>query len=233
MDPTRIDAYEDVEFFRRKYLQDKLLIPRDLLAFPNSAGELLKNAKRLQAVYAKAAKSRKLPERLPESTYSNIETRIRLYLKFWSHLRRTKDPEFGEQAKRRLRKAFEALYYPSDRREKLNILNLWDEYVLERMMVENVVKLLRRLATKHGVIPRRDKQMVAGGWGLTLAEVEKIWQQRKKWRSYARDRLVERYNVSNGRLYRLIPISKKGNVAQVRRTAKPIRTKSFGEPLRP
>lgn len=217
MDRKRLEAYEDVEFFRRKYLQETLRIPRDVLGDPKSGKELWIKANRLQKVYTNSAKSGKLPELLAESVYRNLATRIRKFLGIWDHLRQVNDPELSEQARTRLRKAFEALYFPLHNRQKLNILTLWDEFILEKIMVENVRNLLRELATPLGTIPMRDEKLIAAQWNLTREDVREIWQQRKNWRPYVRERLTRRYNVSIERLNRLIPISRRANFASMKK----------------
>jgi len=161
-----------VEYFRREYLEAKQKIPRKPFIYPlDFEEEAWKKRKKLYDFYDKASRKGKLPEQLPESIYKNLEDRIRIYLDAWSVLRRANDPEVGEQARKRIRKAFEALYFRQDRREKINLLTLWNEYYLEKMMVENVLKKLRNVATPNGRIWDRDKRNICLSWDLTAKEV--------------------------------------------------------------
>jgi hypothetical protein len=234
MDPKRLEAYQDVEFFRRRYLEQKLLIPGETFGDPHRANAVWKQARSRENIYAKAAKARKLPELLPESVYDDLERRIRTYVETWSHLRRTNNRELGEQARKRIRKVFEALFCPLDRREKLNILTLWDDCDEERRMIQTIIKLLRELQTPLGTIPGRDEKHIACAWGLTRDEVKEIWREQKKWKALVRDRLARRYSVSKERLDRVIPISRRASVARMKNLRAVYPTiKSLAEPLLP
>ncbi len=207
-----------VEHFRRYYLEFKGKIPNN--AYP----QLWEREKKFRDICDKAAEKGKLRDLLPEWVYESLEDDIKRSLKQWSFLRRTKDPRLSEQARKHIRRAWEALHLPLDRRERTNVLTLHLDYELELMMIRNVLKRLRQVATPSGRIWEKDRKVIASEWDLEEEEVEEIWRQKDKWRPFVRERLARRHGRSKERLDHLIPLSCR--VAQVKLHG-PIDTRAF------
>jgi hypothetical protein len=174
------------------------------------AVDLTAGLKKHQDLRHRAVANRKLPDLLPESEYLSLESEIERSLKTWQFLRRSKDPEISEQARKRIRRVWEALHLRLDAREKINILHLGLDYDMESMLVRTVLERLNQFAMPSGRILPSDKKIIAVEWCLTVSEVEEIWKERKKWRPLVRERLARRYKLESvDRLNRLLPISRK------------------------
>ena len=225
MSVKKADYDPNVEYYRRWYLEAKGKIPNR--AYP----QLFEHMNRFREICDKAAKKGKLPDLLPEWVYEGLETRTQRSLKIWRFLRRTKDPELSEQARKRIRRAWEVLHLRVDHSEKINVLTIDLEYDLESIMVKNVLKALRRVATSHGTIMGWDKRFLSLTWDLKKEEVEEIWQRRKDWRSLVRERLTRRYKVSLERLNRLIPISRRANKSATTRVSRDVISGSMADCL--
>lgn len=227
---NRLDE-DYVEMLRGEYLASKGKPTQEwkrsfrlpIIDFLVSKGRLPKNANvhweseiKFRAICEKAINKRKLPELLPEWVYDRLEADINARLTWWLFWRLSKDPQlisFREQARKRVRKAWEALFVPLDGREKFSFITLLFEYDLELIMLECVLVKLRQVATPSGRIWDADKKTIAGSWDLTSEEVEQIWSNKDRWRSHARTRLANRIGLSIERLNRLIP--KRRRVARI------------------
>lgn len=192
-----------VDFHRREYLEFRLKIP------PKIVPEGWARVKRLRDTKDKAVKYGKLPECLPESIYGNLASDIRDSLIRWQSVQQSNDSEISEQARKRIRKAWEALHVRMDRRERINVLELWHEYYLEQTIVANILKILRHIHSSNGVIEKREKTIIAIRWDLTEEEVNEIWRARKTPKRHIKERLGDRYQLSVERLNRLLPRSRK------------------------
>ena len=169
-----------------------------------------KGEKALQKIGGVVAEGRKkLPEDLSDSAYRYLADGGKRALEMWRKAALENESALQKEARKRIRRAWEALFLPLDYRQRINLLDIWPLYYREVELVTSACRKLREVSSSRERIKEADFEGIAKELGLSEDELDDIWINLKSPRPHAKDRLAECLGLSPGRLNRLIPISRK------------------------